>query len=106
MKTLSTIVTISLIALSAATFADKIIITGEPVILEQNGAIYTLPSNYKPSKDYYYVTVNGEKKICYLADQPTLASLNPVKLDIQIGTTIAKLTCYSYDETYFNVAPQ
>ncbi len=105
MKTTLSFISLVLVVLSFPTFASKVIITGEPVTLQQSGEVYSLPQGYQESGNYYYVTVNGSKKVCYLAEQPSLASLNLLMLNVDIGGKRVKWSCYPVDETYFQVNP-
>ena len=67
-----------LMMFSFSSFAEKVIITGAPVVLEQNGEVYTLPSTYTSTTTYHYVTIGGKNRVCYLDQQPTMASLDPM----------------------------
>ncbi|RAP37995.1 hypothetical protein B1207_03125 [Legionella quinlivanii] len=99
------IITIAFAALamlfSAASFADKVVITGSPVVLEQKGDVYYVPESYSATTDYNYVTIGGTNRVCYLQQQPTLASLNNEVINVEVGGKQVQWTCYAYDETYF-----
>jgi hypothetical protein len=90
---------------SVSSFAERITISGTPVILTQQGDAYILPSDYTATGDYFYVTVNGTNKVCYQQQQPTLASLEPTTLNVQVSGKAVQWTCYNYDEKYFIVNP-
>ena len=90
---------------SMSSFADKITISGAPVVLTQQGETYVLPADYTATGDYYYVTVNGSNKVCYPQEQPTLASLTPTTLSVQVSGKAVQWVCYNYDEKYFIVNP-
>ncbi len=105
MNKLGKYATLGLMALSFPLFADKVVITGEPVTLEQQGSVYVTPKGYVSKTSYHYVNVDGTKRVCYLEKQTTLTSLDPVVLDVTVDGHSAKWTCYSFDETYFEVAP-
>lgn len=105
MKTIISFFSLALAVLSFPTFANKVVITGEPVTLQQNGEDYSLPQDYRGSTSYYYVTVNGSKRVCYLTEQPSLASLNLLLINVDVGGKKTKWSCYPVDETYFQVNP-
>ncbi|KTC74655.1 hypothetical protein Lbir_0688 [Legionella birminghamensis] len=90
---------------SAATFADKVVITGSPVVLEQKGDVYYVPDTYTATTDYNYVTIGGTNQVCYLQQQPNLASLSSKVVNVEVGGKQVQWTCYAYDETYFTVSP-
>ncbi len=94
-----------LVLFNISSFAEKIVITGQPVAVTKQGEVYTVPANYTPSGDYYYITVDGTNKICYPQQQATLSSLTPTTLNVQMSGKEVKWTCYAYDETYFTVSP-
>ncbi len=92
-----------LMILSFSSFADKVIITGEPVVIERQGDIYVAPktfNQYKSETDYLYVTIDNEKKVCYLGKYP---GLNLDASDIIVDIDGKKYTwkCYTYDPKYF-----
>lgn len=105
MKIITTAVSLALMAASFQTFADKIVITGQPVILEQQGEVYVLPKDYTTTESYYYVSMNGTKSVCYLEKQPTLSSLNASMINVNVNGQQVQWNCYPVDETYFQVTP-
>jgi len=105
MKIITSAVSLALMAASFQTFADKIVITGEPVILEQQGSVYTLPKDYTTTESYYYVSMNGTKSVCYLEKQTTLTSLNATVVSVNVNGQPVQWNCYPVDETYFQVTP-
>lgn len=94
-----------LVLFNVSAFAEKIIITGNPVALTKEGEVYTVPSDFTATGDHFYVTVDGVNKVCFAKEQTTLTSLSPTVLDVKVSTTQVKWTCYPYDETYFTVTP-
>ncbi|KTD11325.1 hypothetical protein [Legionella jamestowniensis] len=94
-----------LLILSIPSWADKVVISGSPVVLEQRGDVYYVPDTYSASTTYHYVTVGGVNKVCYAEAQPNLASLNTQIIDVEVGGSKVQWTCYPYDETYFTVSP-
>lgn len=103
MKTILSVAFSFLALFSLSSFADKIMITGEPIVLEQRGDLYYLPENYTATTSYHYVTIAGTNKVCYAEKQPNLASLNGESVTVQLGGKSVEWTCYPYDETYFTV---
>ena len=83
--------------------ADKVVITGSPVVLEQRGDVYYVPGDYKSTETYHYVTIGGTNRVCFAEAQPSLASLDLVLVDVQVGGERVKWNCYQYDTTHFEV---
>ncbi|CEK11004.1 hypothetical protein [Legionella hackeliae] len=94
-----------LFVFSIASFADKVVISGSPVVLEQRGELYYAPETYTSTTSYHYVTLGGANKVCFAEAQPNLASLNTQVIDVELGGKKVQWTCYPYDETYFSVSP-
>lgn len=94
-------VTLCLAVFSASAFAEQIVITSQPVILEKQGDIYVVPESYKVSKDYQYVTIDGKERACFLDKRPDLANLDVVSINVQVGTEKATWNCYIPDPAYF-----
>jgi hypothetical protein len=90
-----------LVAFNISAFAEKIVVTGNPVVLTKSGDYYTVPADFTPTGDYYYVTVDGANKVCYAQEQATLTSLTPTTVTVKVSDNQAKWVCYPYDETYF-----
>ncbi|WED44028.1 hypothetical protein [Legionella cardiaca] len=94
-----------LLIISFPSLADKVVISGSPVVLEQRGEVYYVPQTYTATTSYHYVTVGGVDKVCYGEAQPTLASLNGQVISVELGGKQVQWTCYPYDEAYFTVQP-
>lgn len=92
---------IAILAFSLPAFADKIVIKGEPVLLEKRGEIYYAPATLKTTNTYQYVTIGTEKRVCYLEKQPDLVSLNVLMLNVDVGGQQHTWNCYSYDPNFF-----
>lgn len=90
---------------SASAFADKVVINGEPLVLEKRGEIYVVPDTYKVTKDYQYVVIDGTKRACYLDKRPDFVNLDVVSINVQVGGEKGTWNCYSLDPTYFVVQP-
>ncbi|KTD40586.1 hypothetical protein [Legionella parisiensis] len=91
----------SLTLFNAVSYAEKIIITGKPIILEKRGDIYYVPNDYESRKSYYYVIVNGVRQVCYMDKQPELSALNVSTLEVNyIGSSLTWV-CYPLDPNYF-----
>ncbi|MCS5711558.1 hypothetical protein [Candidatus Berkiella aquae] len=94
---------IGLIAFSASAFAEKLIITGEPVILEKQGDLYVVPETYKVADNYQFAVIDGTKRACFLEKKADFASLNVVTINVKVGGQQATWNCYPLDTTYFEV---
>ena len=64
-----------LVSLSFNGFANKILLTGKPVILIPEANYYRFPSTYSPFTNYHFVNISGDNRVCFLAEQPKLRSL-------------------------------
>ncbi|KTC90513.1 hypothetical protein OQJ18_01315 [Fluoribacter dumoffii] len=91
----------SLILFSASSYADKIVITGQPVILEKQGDVYYVPNDYKTTASYYYVTVEGAQRVCYIEKQPQLTALDTSTLEVNYNGSTLTWVCYPFDTNYF-----
>lgn len=98
-------ITTCLMAFSFNAFAEKITITGEPVVIEKRGEIYYAPESYKPTANYRFVTVEGKKRVCYLEKQPGLVNLDVLFLNLDIGGEKQSWNCYDANPEYFIVGP-
>lgn len=108
MKTLTMNVAIAVLMLvSLPVLADdKVVITGEPVVLEHTGDVYTLPSGYvETTSTYHYVTVDGSQRVCYAETQPSLASLDVMAINVSVGGDSVVWHCYETNPTYFEIKP-
>jgi hypothetical protein len=81
--------------------ANKILISGVPVVLEKQKDNYSLPNNYKMNTSYYYVIVDGARQVCYLDKQPELSALNIQMINVRIKSSLIDLVCYPFDPNYF-----
>ncbi|KTC64881.1 Uncharacterised protein (plasmid) [Legionella adelaidensis] len=97
---------VGLMCASFSSFAEKVVITGEPVILDKRGDVYYVPSTVTASTTtYHYVTVDGTNRVCYADPQPQLASLGLMAIQVNVGGTTATWNCYEYNTEYFTVTP-
>jgi hypothetical protein len=105
MKSILTgIVSVVIITSSITAFADKITVTGEPIMLEQNGDYYTAPSTLTPSNGgYYYVKIGEKINACYLTTQPSLVKLTPENVVVKVQNEKVTWSCYPLDPEYFAV---
>jgi len=90
---------------SASAFAaDKIVITGKPILLEKNGDIYMVPQNAQLSKTHQYVNVDGKERACFLDKRPDFVNLDVVTINVKLGdSTNASWNCYALDPTFFMI---
>jgi hypothetical protein len=93
-----------LMMLSFSSFAEKITISGSPVVLEQRGDVYYVPSTYSSTTAYNFVTIGGKNRVCYLEKQPNLASVDLMTVNVNVGGTTAVWNCYDATNTeYFEI---
>lgn len=91
---------------SVNAFAEKIIITGQPYMLQKQGDFYVVPDTaYKATLPYQYVTVEGKQRACFLDRRPDFVNLDVVSINVQVGGQPATWNCYATDPTYFVVQP-
>lgn len=105
MKTILCIVPLIMAVINFPAFADKIVIQGAPVVLEQQGDVYYLPKDYTNTVGYYYVTLGVSKKICYLEAQPALASLDKSMVKVNVNGTEVEWNCYALNDVFFEISP-
>lgn len=107
-------ITKSLIALfilmtSLAALADRIVIAGKPVLLDVHPGYFTFPNTYTDiymgfnSKGYYFVTISGINRVCYLTKKPELARLDTIKIVIEKSGLKLPWSCYKYDPRFFEI---
>jgi hypothetical protein len=93
-------VVVSIALFSANAFAEKIIIKGNPIVLEKQGELYVVPETYKV-QDYQYVEINGVKRACFSDARPDFANLDVVTINIQMGANKSTWNCYAITDNYF-----
>ena len=106
MKTIRSLLAILLISFSVIALADKVVITGDPVVLEKRGQVYYVPSSSVAttvSGQPMYYTVDSTKRVCYMEEQPGLAKLNLLFIKVNVGGSDKELKCYEYSPDYFTV---
>lgn len=88
---------------SASSFAaDKIIITGKPLLLQKQGDVYMVPQEAKLSQTYQYANIDGKERACFLDKRPDFVNLDVVTINVKLSdNTNASWNCYSIDPTYF-----
>lgn len=101
-KLLLSVTTLAIAVFSISSFADRIVVTGDPVVLERSGDMYIAPSTIAASTDgYYYFTVNETKRVCYRTVQPSLAKVDLGPMNVRLGSDTVSLHCYTYSPDYF-----
>jgi len=104
MKSLLGFISVMLMAISFQSSA-AIHINGDAVLLEHQGDVYVVPSDYKNTGDYYYVTVDDSKRVCYLAKQSNLDAVDMVVINVKTEGKIVPWNCYAFDQQYFEITP-
>lgn len=103
LKKIKNLLSLLLLGISLSSFADKVMITGNPVVMDQNGNVYSLPANYTSTTTYHYVTIGGTNRVCYLDKQPDLGNLDMITINVASeGKTVA-WDCYAYDASVFEI---
>ncbi len=94
-----------LIAASLPAFSDKILITGKPVALELHPGYFTFPRMYTDRNlGYYFVTIIGTNRVCYLKPQPELAKLDTIQIVIEKKGLKLPWNCYQFNTNFFQIA--
>jgi len=88
---------------SMTSFADRVVITGDPIMLEQRGDVYHVPTDYTLTGPYHFVRVGGERRVCYAETQPDLANLNVMLVHVDVNGRQVQWHCYEYDTTHFEI---
>ena len=101
MKT-TTILALSIALFSANAFAEKMIVKGDPLVLQKNGDIYIVPETYKV-QEYQYVDFDGTKRACFLDKRADLSKLDVITINVKAGADQATWNCYSIDPTFFDI---
>ena len=102
-KLVLTAVSLVLASVSLSSFADKVTLTGQPVVLEQREGVYYYPGTYNTANTYNYVVLGSSNSVCYSEAQSALSSLTPQVISIMVDGKSVQWTCYPYDENYFTV---
>lgn len=96
---------IALLFFSPMSYAERIIIMGDPIVLEERNDLYFLPA-YMPTTPYTFVTIRGIPRVCYPERQPYLAHLDTLIINVEVeDEMIAEWNCYIYNATYFETRP-
>lgn len=105
MKQLAQFFPMVLLAFSLPAFAAKVIITGQPTVLEKNGEIYVVPEDYVAGGDYSYVVLDGNQHVCYQSPQTSLSTLTPRTVNVTVGGKTVSWNCHPYDTSFFEIQP-
>ena len=95
-----------LIIFSITASAERVLVTGSPVLLEQRDGVYYYPEGVEEtttSPGYYYYTVNGTNKVCYETEQPTYSTVDAGVVTVNYTGGNRTLHCYTPDSAYFDV---
>jgi hypothetical protein len=93
-------VVLYLAVFSTSAFAEKLVIKGEPLVLEQKDGTFIVPDTYKV-QNFQYVIINGKKRACFVDKQPDLVNLDVISINVLIGQEKATWNCYSPDPVFF-----
>lgn len=104
MKTLVIALTsLFLASFSVIASADKIVISGEPVVVEKQADVYVPATTVTTSDGYYFFSVDNSKRVCYKEVQPSLAKVDLGLFAVKLGNDVVSLHCYDYSPDYFVV---
>jgi hypothetical protein len=104
MKTLMIkLISMLLLFYSLAVFAEKMLITGMPVILVPAMNYYTFPKYFSPRANYHFVDIQGDNRVCFLNVRPDLAELDLLRIFIVQDGRKYLWYCYRYDPRYFTM---
>lgn len=94
---------LSLAMLSFNAFADKILLTGRPVVLIPAATYYTFPPTYTPTTKYHFVEIGSDERVCFLNVQPELQALDMLRITIKFEEKKYLWYCYRYNPNYFKI---
>lgn len=81
---------------------NKFTINVKPVPLIANGEYYSFPKNYTELNElYHFVLVGSIKRVCFLNPKPEYASLDMLRILLDIHDTKLTWYCYAYNPDYF-----
>src|SRR5688572_26971061 len=100
--TLLAIMSLFFMMFSMSALADKIIIKGTPVVVEQSDNFY-VPVSTVETSDYYYFKMGDTTRVCYKEVNPALASIDAGVFAFKLGSDSVDLHCYNYNTEYFVV---
>ncbi|QDP71625.1 hypothetical protein FOG18_03055 [Legionella israelensis] len=83
--------------------ADKVVITGEPVVVHEIQGVYVPTTTVVSTRDYYYLTISGTNRVCYDETNPALVDVNVGEYRVRLGDHVVTLHCYEYSPQYFIV---
>ncbi|MDI9817975.1 MULTISPECIES: hypothetical protein [unclassified Legionella] len=93
-----------LILFSPINFANRILLTGKPLLLQPHGEYYSFPRDYQGTIDgYHFVFVGGVYRVCHINRQPQLANLDMLRIHIELGSKRFFWNCYTYDRRFFKI---
>jgi hypothetical protein len=88
---------------SLSAFADRMLITGRPVLLDLHEGFFVLPSNYIAPVGYRFVRFTETNRVCFLNSMPQFKSLDMVQITLQEKGDIMNWKCYEYSPKFFEV---
>jgi len=98
------ILALLLTLISLPAFSDRILITGKPVTLQLHPGYFTFPRMYTDRNlGYYFVTITGTNRVCYLKPQPQLAGLDTIQIVIDKNGLKLPYNCYQYNPNVFEL---
>lgn len=95
------IVVVTLLLFNVNASADKVVITGSPIVVHDEQGTYVTTTTVDPGRDYYYFTIDGTNRVCYQQVNPSLVDLNAAMFKVKIGDDVVSLHCYDYSPDYF-----
>jgi len=102
-KTITNLFFFVLFFLSLPGFAEKILLTNDPVILIPEENYYRFPPNYSPSHSYHFINISGENRVCFIAEQEELGSLDLLRIYIVQYDKKFLFYCYRYNPNFFEI---
>lgn len=105
MKPIITMIKVFIFLLiSFPAFSERILITGKPVVLELHPGYFTFPKTFTDSDmGYYYVTISGTNRVCYLRKQPQLSKLDTIQIVLEKNGLKLPWNCYQFNSQYFEI---
>lgn len=105
-KIITALLGLIFVSFSVAALADKIVITGAPITVEEQNDVYVpqgTVTTTTTTSDYYYYTFGDTKRVCYKEVQPALVSMDAGVFKFKMGESVVSMHCYNYSPDYFVV---
>ncbi|HCA88758.1 MAG: hypothetical protein CMF38_01035 [Legionellaceae bacterium] len=92
------------LSLSSVAMADKIMVKGEPVMLDKQGDVYMVPAGYQSTTDYHFVSLDGQKRVCFGDKRAELSNVDEMTVQVSMDGKVMPWHCYAFDDSVFEMS--